>query len=197
MITHYKGHKSVSDREIYTKEERIARTMERQSVTTKPTNRLTEYLQRENVKRYNAVLIDKALIKNCESGRELFKNEKLLKEEVIDYFKLCYDNDIVPNVQNLCTYLGLQRDKLYTNSYRTDNVGYILSNALELCHSNIVNGTIEGNINSVLYMFLSKNWHSMKDNTTINLTTPLLEQGNANETLNIVKEQLELENKDK
>lgn len=177
-----------------TKEERIHEVINESSYTNKPTNKLTEYLRQGNVKKFNAIITDKALTTNINKANYILNTEELQKE-VVDYFKLCYDCDIIPTMQSLATYIGVNRVALYEHSKKDTPNGNILKNAIELCHTNLQNGSISGNVNAVLYMFISKNDYNMHDNSTVNLTTSLLDNTTSQNTMNIVKEQLELESK--
>lgn len=179
-----------------TKEERIEEVLKKSNTTNKPINKLTEYLRQENVKKYNAILTDKALNMPITKANYILNTEEL-EGEVKDYFTLCYDCDIIPTVQNLCTYIGVHRNTVYERATKSDRNGYILKNAIELCHANLQNGSIAGSVNSLLYIFLSKNYHDMHDNSTVNLTSTLLDNPNSNQTMSIIKEQLELENNGK
>ena len=177
-----------------TKEERIQEVINESSYTNKPTNKLTEYLRQGNVKKFNAIITDKALTTNINKANYILNTDELQKE-VVDYFKLCYDCDIIPTMQSLATYIGVNRVALYEHSKKDTPNGNILKNAIELCHTNLQNGSISGNVNAVLYMFISKNDYNMHDNSTVNLTTSLLDNTTSQNTMNIVKEQLELESK--
>lgn len=177
-----------------TKEERINEVISGGSYTNKPINKLTEYLQQDNVKKFNAILTDKSLMQNVSKSAYILNSDEL-QDEVKEFFTLCYNCQIIPTIQGLATYLGVNRVALYEHSKRDTLNGNILKNCIELCHTNLQNGSISGVINSVLYMFISKNDYGMHDNSTVNLTTSLLDNTTSQNTMNIVKEQLELEQK--
>ena len=64
-----------------------------------------------------------------------------------------------------------------------------------MCHAIQQDSTLHGNINPILYMFLSKNYHNMKDTNTLNLTTQLTDNTiNTNNTMRVIQEQIALEN---
>ena len=91
-------------------------------------------------------------------------------------------------------WLGVNKDTIYSNIANKSNVADVLSQAVDFCHSINENGAISGSINSVLYMFLSKNYYGMQDNSTLNLTTGLQDATvNNTNTMKVIQEQLALE----
>ena len=77
-------------------------------------------------------------------------------------------------------------------------VNRVLTQALQICHAFQEAGTLHGNINPVLFMYLSKNYYGLKDQSSISLTTTINDKTiNNNQTMKVIQEQLALENKDK
>lgn len=156
-------------------------------------DKLTNYLSQDNVKGYNMILVDKSLNTRA---RQSFGSVEECFNEISGYFKLCNDYNMQPTIASLCVYCGINRDTLYSLA-KNPNCQYAdkLQNAINICHSYLENGALSGTIAPLLMIFLGKNYYNMTDNSTVNLTTSLLDNTTSQNTMNIVKEQLELESK--
>lgn len=177
-----------------TKEERIQEVFNinnnKQFMTS---DKLSGYLAQDNVKGYNMLLVDKGL---KTPSRQSFKSDIECFNEISDYFKLCNDYNMQPTIASLCVYCGIHKDTLYSLA-KNPNCTYAdhLQKAINICHSYLENGALSGTIAPLLMIFLGKNYYNMTDNSTVNLTTSLLDNTTSQNTMNIVKEQLELESK--
>lgn len=178
-----------------TKEERVEMVLNKKknSCLNNGSDKLTNYLSQENVKKFNMILVDKSL---RTSSRQTFSSREECFEEVSGYFKLCNDYNIQPTIASLCVYIGINRDALYSLS-KNNNCQYqdILSKAIDICHSYLENGALSSTIAPLLFIFLGKNYYNLTDASTVNLTSAILDTSNTSNTMNIVREQLELENK--
>ena len=156
-------------------------------------DKLTNYLSQENVKEFNMTLVDKSL---RTTSKQIFSSREECFEEVSGYFKLCNDYNMPPTIASLCVYIGMHRDTLYSLA-KSNSCVYsdLLSKAIDICHSYLENGALSSTIAPLLFIFLGKNYYSLTDSSTVNLTSTLLDTTNSSNTMNIVKEQLELENK--
>lgn len=156
-------------------------------------DKLTNYLSQDNVKGYNMLLVDKSLKTRA---RQSFSSVEECFNEISGYFKLCNDYNMQPTISSLCVYCGINKDTLYSLA-KNPNCQYAdqLQKAISICHSYLENGALSGTIAPLLMIFLGKNYYNMHDNSTVNLTTSLLDNTTSQNTMNIVKEQLELESK--
>ena len=113
-----------------------------------------------------------------------------------DYFKLCYDCNIIPTIASLSLYLGLNRETLYNyaNNPKTYDYSNILRMAINTCQSYQETAVLDGSIPSVPFIFLSKNYFGLKDTTDIsfnnNQDTNIMNNTN---TMQVIKEQIESE----
>ena len=156
-------------------------------------DKLTNYLSQDNVKAYNMLLVDKSLNTRA---RQSFRSVEECQEEITGYLKLCNDYNMIPTIASLCVYVGISRDTLYSLAKNPNcQYAYVLQKTIDICHSYLETGSLSGTIPSLLAIFYGKNYYSMTDNSTVNLTTSLLENTTSQNTMNIVREQLELENK--
>ena len=156
-------------------------------------DKLTNYLSQDNVKGYNMLLVDKSLKTRA---RQSFGSVEECFNEISGYFRLCNDYNMQPTISSLCVYCGIHKDTLYSLA-KNPNCQYAdqLQKAIDICHSYLENGALSGTIAPLLMIFLGKNYYNMTDNSTVNLTTSLLENTNSQNTMNIVREQLEIESK--
>lgn len=184
-----------SKRYTTTKEDRIKEvlTINNKSNNGVNNDKLTNYLSQDNVKAYNMVLMDKSL---GTKPRQSFGSIEECQEEVSGYLKLCNDYNMIPTIASLCVYVGVCRDTLYTLAKNPNcQYAYILQKAIDICHSHLEVGSLSGTIPSILAIFYGKNYYNLTDNSTVNLTTSLLENTTSQNTMNVVREQLEIESK--
>lgn len=150
------------------------------------------YMAQENVKQFN-----EAILKKTFSGRPMkWDNVENLQNELSDFFKLCDDTATIPTVTGIATWLGCNRDTLYAhannpNSPFSDTIKRVMS----VCQLSLENGAVGGKVNSVLYMFLGKNYFGLKDDKNITVSsnndTTIT---NSQETMDAIQKQLEQEN---
>lgn len=158
------------------------------------TDKLTKYLGQDNVKCYNRTLVDKSLKQN---KRKTFQNEDECFNEVSDYFKLCDTYNMIPTIASLCVYLGVSRETLYYLSKQSFAYSDTLQNAIDICHSFLETGSLSNSINSVLYIFLGKNYYNMQDNSTINLSANNNQTISNTQTMDAIRQQIALEQSQK
>ena len=186
----------MANRNKITKEEAIQTLMEKKPNQNQ--NKLSQFLKQPNVKEFNKVMYSRAFLDM--QGRKPFciESEEVCRQECLEFFDLCYKYDMIPSVASLAVYLRIDVETIYSNINNPNSpVGKCLKNALNMCHSIQQDSTIHGSINPVLYMFLSKNYHNMKDTNTLNLTTQLTDTTiNNQNTMKVIQEQILLENKE-
>lgn len=183
-----------SKRRTTTKSDRIKEVLDiRNNKQFMTSDKLTNYLSQDNVKGFNMLLVDKSLKTNPNRS---FKNREECFNEISGYFKLCNDYNMQPTIASLCVYCGIHKDTLYSSA-KNPNCEYadVMQKAIDICHSYLENGSLSGAIAPLLAIFYGKNYYNMTDNSTVNLTTSLLDNTTSQSTMNIVKEQLELEQK--
>ena len=183
-----------NDRHTLNKQDRIDRVLSvDRGANSTNSDKLTTYLNQDNVKCFNMLLVDKSL---KSSNKQTFKDREECFNEVSEYFKLCNDNNMQPTIASLAVFIGVHRDTIYSLA-KNPNCQYsdILQKAINICHSFLENGALSGAIAPLLAIFYSKNYYGLTDNSTVNLTTSLLDNTTSQNTMNVIKEQLELENK--
>jgi hypothetical protein len=149
------------------------------------------YMAQPNVKAFNKEFVPKAL-----TGRPYKWNSlEELEGEITDYFDLCERTDTVPTVTALCGWLHCSRDTFYSHANNSNSpFSDTLKNVLTICHSFLENGTIDGKINPVTFIFLGKNYFGLKDDKNITVTpTSDKSQINTQETMSAIQKQIEEE----
>ena len=184
----------MANRNKITKEEAIQTLMEKKPNQNQ--NKLSQFLKQPNVKEFNKAMYSRAFLDMQGRKPWAIESEEVCRQECLEFFDLCYKYDMIPSVASLSVYLRTDTETIYSNIHNPNSpVAKCLKNALNMCHSIQQDSTIHGNINPVLYMFLSKNYFGMKDTNTLNLTTQLTDNTiNTNNTMRVIQEQIALEN---
>lgn len=125
----------------------------------------------------------------------VFSSVEECLEEVNEYFKLCYDCEMLPTIASLCLFLGVTRETLYSsaNDKRTYAYSDVLKYAINTCQSYQENGVLSGDVPSVPFIFLSKNYFGLKDTTEVNLSANNQDNTINSETMSVIREQIKSE----
>ena len=186
-----------SKRYTTTREEREQMVINKSNPTNSSKSKLTEYLSQPNVKKYNSIVTSKSFEIVASRGYpRAFDSYEECLEEVEDYFKLCYECNIIPTIASLSLYLGLNRETLYNyaNSPKIYDYSNILRNAINVCQSYQETAVLDGSVPSVPFIFLAKNYYGLKDTTDISVNSNNQNDTTLNNnTMQIIKEQIENE----
>lgn len=186
-----------SKRYTTTKEERRQMIIDKSNPTNSSKSKLSEYLSQPNVKKYNSIVTSKSFDIVASRGYpRAFKDYQECLTEVEEYFKLCYDCDIIPTIASLSLYLGLNRETLYNyaNNPKLYDYSNVLKMAINTCQSYQETAVLDGSVPSVPFIFLSKNYYGLKDTTDIAFNTNNQNDNSVNNnTMDIIKEQIQRE----
>lgn len=149
------------------------------------------YMAQENVKEFNKEFMPRALV-----GRPCrWDNVEELCNDIGEYLDLCDRTSVIPTITAMATWLHCSRDTIYSHANNPNSqFSDILKNAINICHSFLENGAVDGKVNSVLYMFLSKNYFGLKDDKNITVTPATNTDTNTPATMEALQKQIELEN---
>lgn len=149
------------------------------------------YMAQPNVKEFNKVMFKKAMI-----GRPFkFDNVEKLENEIVDYFSLCDRTDTVPTITGMATWLHCNRDTIYAHANDSNSpFSDVFKNAINACHLSLENGAIDGKVNSVVYIFMGKNYFNLEDSKNITVTPATSNSTNSQETMDAIQKQIEEEN---
>lgn len=149
------------------------------------------YMAQPNVKEFNKTFIPKAL-----TGRPFkWDSVEQLGTEVGEYFELCEKTNTVPTITAIATWLHCNRDTIYAHANNPNSpFSDILKTVINICHTSLENGAIDGKVNSVVYIFMGKNYFSLEDSKQITVTpTSDNAQISSKSTMDAIQKQLEEE----
>lgn len=151
-----------------------------------------DYMSDPNTIKFTNALVDRAF--NKIGGPYAFESVEQLKTDVSEYIKLCYETSTIPTVASASMWLGCHRDTLYAHSNNSNSpFSDTCKKLIDLCHISMENGAIKGKVNSVLYMFLGKNYFGLKDDKNITVSAQQGSDVNSQETAEALRKQLEEE----
>ena len=155
----------------------------------------TSYMSQPNVKEFNRQM-QKRVFNSSGVGRPYaFSSVDGLQKDVGEYFDVCNNTQTVPTITSLALWLGVDKTTIYEHANNSNSpFSTILKNVITYCHSIIQNGTVEGKINPVTYIFISKNDYSMRDDKNITVSPSSDKQlVNSTETMDAIQKQLQEE----
>ena len=153
------------------------------------------YLSQENVKQFNREMQKRVF--GTKIGRPYaFSNLDELQEQMQEYFDLCTNQQVVPTITSLALWLGVDRDRIYDHANNPNSpFSGVMKNTINYLHSIMQSGTIDGKINPVTYIFISKNDYGMRDDKNITVTPTISDSKvNSQETMDAIQKQLQEEN---
>lgn len=151
------------------------------------------YMAQPNVKEFNKEMQKKIFTK---SRVNAFSKYEDLEKEISDFFEICSRTDTVPTVTSLALWLGCNRDTIYAHANNSNSpYSDVMKRTINYMHSVMENGTVDGKINPVTYIFLSKNYYGMRDDKNITVTpNGKTADTNSPETMEAIQKQIEEEN---
>lgn len=160
-------------------------------------NKLQDFLGQDNVMNVFSSLTEKNFGKDSQisaRGVRLLRNRDVLVENVNDFFKLCYENRIIPTIATLECYLGVEDTSFYAFAKNTSEPNSeLVRQVIKQCHAINEVAALHGVIDSHLFTFLAKNYYGLKDITSINLAPTDNNTPNNSDTFNAIKEQIIIE----
>lgn len=174
----------------------ISNAMVKQSDTRKNNATVNKgssaYLSQSNVKKFNKAM-QKRIFNSCGIGRPYaFGSMEELEKQMLEYFDLCTDNQVVPTITNLALWLGVDRSTIYEHANNSNSpFSHTMKSTINYLHSIMQSGTIDGKINPVTYIFISKNDYGMRDDKNITVSPSSDKQTiNSSETMDAIQKQL-------
>ena len=125
------------------------------------------YMAQPNVKEFNKTFVKKALV-----GRPCrFDSVEYVEKELIDFFELCDRTDTVPTITAIASWLHCSRDTIYSHANNPNSqFSDVFKNVINVCHTSLENGAVDGKVNSVVYIFMGKNYFGLRDDKNITVT---------------------------
>ena len=150
------------------------------------------YMAQPNVKEFNKTFVKKALTgKPCK-----FDSVEYVENELLAYFELCDKTNTVPTITAIATWLHCHRDTIYAHANNPNSLySDVFKNVINVCHTALENGAVDGKVNSVVYIFMGKNYFNLRDDKNITVSPVDSKQTiNSTETMEAIQKQLAEEN---
>lgn len=95
------------------------------------------------------------------------KDPDAVAQRINDYFTFCAEHERKPTVEAMALSLGITRQALFVWENKDDERGAIVRQAKALLNALLIDWGIEGRVNPVTMIFLSKNNHGYRDNIQV------------------------------
>lgn len=146
------------------------------------------YMAQPHVKEFNKTFVKKALTgKPCK-----FDSVEYVENELLEYFELCDKTNTVPTITAIATWLHCHRDTIYAHANNPNSLySDVFKNVINVCHTALENGAVDGKVNSVVYIFMGKNYFNLRDDKNITVSPADSNQTiNSTETMDAIQKQL-------
>lgn len=177
-----------SDIELTEREKRVTTPGRGNSYNNKARQ---SYMAQPNVKEFNRTFVKKALVgRPCQ-----FDSVEYVENELVEYFELCDRTSTVPTITAIASWLHCDRDVIYYHANNPNSqFSGIFKNVINVCHTALENGAVDGKVNSVVYIFMGKNYFNLRDDKNITVSPSSDKQlTNSAETMDAIQKQLQEE----
>lgn len=153
-----------------------------------------EYMSDPNTIKFTDALIKRSFNSTGIGRPYAFESVEQLESDINEFIKLCYETSTIPTVSSSAMWLGVNRDTLYEHANNSNSpFSGTCKKLINVCHVCLENGAIKNKVNSVLYMFLGKNYFGLKDDKNITVSAQQGSDVNSQETAEALRKQLEEE----
>ena len=180
-----------------TYEEKKERFMQTVNTSPKSINHSSKnsYMSDPNVKEFMMEMNDRAFGKKNRGRPYAFSSLEQLDKDLDDYIDLCSRTNTTPTVASVALWLDCDRDTIYAHASNSNSIfSDTCKRIINMCHIALENRAIGNGMNSVLYMFLGKNYFGLKDDKNITVTPATSNSTNSQETMDAIQKQIEEEN---
>lgn len=180
-----------------TYEEKKERFMQTVNTSPKSINHSSKnsYMSDPNVKEFMMEMNDRAFGKKNRGRPYAFSSLEQLDKDLDDYIDLCSRTNTTPTVASVALWLDCNRDTIYAHASNSNSIfSGTCKRIINMCHIALENRAIGNGMNSVLYMFLGKNYFGLKDDKNITVTPATSTSTNSQETMDAIQKQIEEEN---
>lgn len=155
-----------------------------------------DYMSDPNVKEFMAEMNERAFGKKSRGRPSSFSSIEQLEDDLDDYIDLCRRTNTTPTVASIALWLSCNRDTIYAHASNPNSIfSDTCKKIINMCHIALENRAIGNGMNSVLYMFLGKNYFGLKDDKNITISPTTSDSGaNSQATMEAIQKQIEEEN---
>ena len=138
---------------------------------------------------------DRAFGKSRIGRPTAFSSLEQLERDLDEYIELCGRTDTTPTVASAALWLDCDRDTIYNHANNPNSIFFgTCKRIINMCHVSLENRAIGNGMNSVLYMFLGKNYFGLEDSKNITVTPNTGDSStNSQETMSAIQKQIEEE----
>ena len=153
------------------------------------------YMSDPNVKEFMKEMNDRAFGKSRIGRPTAFSSLEQLERDLDEYIELCGRTDTTPTVASAALWLDCDRDTIYNHANNPNSIFFgTCKRIINMCHVSLENRAIGNGMNSVLYMFLGKNYFGLEDSKNITVTPNTGDSStNSQETMSAIQKQIEEE----
>lgn len=153
------------------------------------------YMSDPNVKEFMKEMNDRCFGKKSRGRPKAFSSLEQLEKDLDEYIELCGRTDTTPTVASVALWLDCNRDTIYAHASNSNSIySDTCKRIINMCHVSLENRAIGNGMNSVLYMFLGKNYFGLKDDKNITVTPNIGDSStNSQETMSAIQKQIEEE----
>lgn len=153
------------------------------------------YMSDPNVKEFMKEMNERAFGKSRIGRPTAFSSLEQLEKDLDEYIELCRRTDTTPTVASAALWLDCDRDTIYNHANNPNSIFFgTCKRIINMCHVSLENRAIGNGMNSVLYMFLGKNYFGLKDDKNITVTPNIGDSStNSQETMSAIQKQIEEE----
>lgn len=153
------------------------------------------YMSDPNVKEFMKEMNDRCFGKSRIGRPTAFSSLEQLEKDLDEYIELCGRTDTTPTVASAALWLDCDRDTIYNHANNPNSIYFgTCKRIINMCHVSLENRAIGNGMNSVLYMFLGKNYFGLKDDKNITVTPNTGDSStNSQETMSAIQKQIEEE----
>ena len=154
-----------------------------------------DYMSDPNVKEFMGAMNERAFGKKSRGRPKAFSSMEQLEKDLDEYIDLCRRTDTTPTVASVALWLDCNRDTIYAHANNPNSIfSDVFKNAINTCHLSLENGAVDGKVNSVVYIFMGKNYFNLEDSKNITVTPATTTLANSQETMDAIQKQIEEEN---
>lgn len=153
------------------------------------------YMSDPNVKEFMKEMNDRCFGKKSRGRPTAFSSLEQLEKDLDEYIELCGRTDTTPTVASAALWLDCDRDTIYNHANNPNSIFFgTCKRIINMCHVSLENRAIGNGMNSVLYMFLGKNYFGLEDSKNITVTPNTGDSStNSQETMSAIQKQIEEE----
>ena len=158
---------------------------------------LSAFLGNRDVREYFSTLCERLFANTHKDNISVFQSEEEVEEEIISFLLTCERSKISPLPTGLTCYLGITMDMYNKILSDPTKIGWFSLNKFnEFVKNNLDVAMANNKISSSFYTLYMSHYFGVNQSANINMNTTLKTTVNTTTTLNLIKNQLALEERE-